>query len=819
MARVHEHTVNIAAPLTMVSAIPLAMQGDAEADELRIRVVKDKDEADMTGYSVGGYLERADGKRVALTGTASDSLVTVTLNEACYRVEGSYKAFVRLSKENGEKMTLFYFAGRIENEGDGEIVIDESTLPSADELIDMIKDIDEQLERLDTLVNEAEATITQSGAAQVRAVEAKGAQKLEAIEKAGDNEIAAVAGKINELNAASAQAQAAIENKAANALASIPEDYKEIDEEVKSLKETKADVIMDESPKAASHELHAQDGKLGVTLYGQTTETGTGDKSPDNPYTISGVDATDIHVGSKNLLCLTGRTEGQAGAYANTTLRNYETDKYYVGVTRNNYSNKPSMSEWTIFEGGITVNGNSGGYGIGFPVRLLPGVIYTVSFNGDGIAHVGYYDKNGKIIGHQDGANTKQFTPPNGTDIAVVVLTNRTAGTAVTFTNVQLEVGSTSTPYEPYTANVITPALLPDGAPLMGNGTVCDTIENYVLSGCDKRIVLTGAASEDWVMWYSSATYRAYKLKSAPANLEADASGIRHIRTSRFPAVTDAKAYNGGESCCAISDDGFVGIGFKVADYPAIENNVDSLRAYLATNPLTVFYRSTDYTPEKDLRVCKVTRNWKHVQPNTTNRWVKMEGVASFYCASIVKGDAVPHYISHFKYYRTYAEWFAAAKAGEEYASNITSGVLYISTKNDMTVEEFKTWWATLEPVDVWWKIPAPEVYYTDPLPLRKPSGIMPVTVTGSGETAVSYPRDTKDWGKNAATVMIGAAESGMTATQNYASGAFIVNKDTLTLYRATKAIANGETITPGTNCAATTVVEQLANLYTLLNA
>ena len=87
------------------------------------------------------------------------------------------------------------------------------------------------------------------------------------------------------------------------------------------------------------------------------------------------------------------------------------------------------------------------------------------------------------------------------------------------------------------------------------------------------------------------------------------------------------------------------------------------------------------------------------------------------------------------------------------------------------------------------------------------------------GDTSIVYCADTKDWGKGASVALIGATENSMVATKNYSSGDFIVNKETLSMYRATKAIAKGETITPGTNCAATTVVEQLAALYNLINA
>ena len=183
MARIHEHTVNIAAPLTLVSAIPLAMQGDAEADELRLHVVDGRESADMKGYTVGGYLERADGVRVMLKGSVTADMVEVKLQEACYRVPGAYKAFVRLTKTTGEKMTLFLFAGRIESEGDGEIVDEENTLPSVEELIAMIEEIDRAIAGANTARDGANAAATRADAA--------AAEALKAAENAGRAEKAA----------------------------------------------------------------------------------------------------------------------------------------------------------------------------------------------------------------------------------------------------------------------------------------------------------------------------------------------------------------------------------------------------------------------------------------------------------------------------------------------------------------------------------------------------------------------------------------------------------------------------------------------------
>jgi len=57
---------------------------------------------------------------------------------------------------------------------------------------------------------------------------------------------------------------------------------------------------------------------------------------------------------------------------------------------------------------------------------------------------------------------------------------------------------------------------------------------------------------------------------------------------------------------------------------------------------------------------------------------------------------------------------------------------------------------------------------------------------------------------------MIAGVEAEYKATRNYTSGdLFVVGS---TLYRATASIANGGTITPGSNCAATTVADELAS-------
>lgn len=120
-------------------------------------------------------------------------------------------------------------------------------------------------------------------------------------------------------------------------------------------------------------------------------------------------------------------------------------------------------------------------------------------------------------------------------------------------------------------------------------------------------------------------------------------------------------------------------------------------------------------------------------------------------------------------------------------------------------------------PLEIVYEIATPEEIQLSPYQLSTLKGINNVW-SSTGETTLSYIADTELWSKASQTSMIGAVEPGMVASKNYAAGDFIVDQAAMTLYRATAPIAKGEAIKPGTNCTATTVVEQLAALYSLIN-
>ena len=95
---------------------------------------------------------------------------------------------------------------------------------------------------------------------------------------------------------------------------------------------------------------------------------------------------------------------------------------------------------------------------------------------------------------------------------------------------------------------------------------------------------------------------------------------------------------------------------------------------------------------------------------------------------------------------------------------------------------------------------------------LTKPGLTDPVDVTVLNDNADIIDQAIYEASQSGGAAMIeSSVEATTTSAHAYAVGDhFIYNN---TLYAVTAAIAVGDTITPGTNCAATTVMDELANV------
>lgn len=281
--------------------------------------------------------------------------------------------------------------------------------------------------------------------------------------------------------------------------------------------------------------------------------------------------------------------------------------------------------------------------------------------------------------------NKKIITLPRDTRVTLRVVSRD----AITISNIQIEPGSTATDYEPYLATTADLPLLPDGSPLMEG----DAVENWVRSGCDVRKVISSADD---------------------LTLEGFDASANVVYSDTVAAITVA----------------------------------DGVITTALTYPTTVYYRSTDYTPEKDLRVCRVVRKKGYIKltgeetPSfiTTNGPLQLNYNLPSYSAN----DNLEK-CSHFKF---------SSSAATNNSFDVYSNAFYLRfdineyPDIDHAVEYVTQQYAAGTPLTATYTLATPETYMTDPLPLLPPAALESdtVTVSGSGETEVTYAHEPKHY-------------------------------------------------------------------------
>ena len=228
-------------------------------------------------------------------------------------------------------------------------------------------------------------------------------------------------------------------------------------------------------PVAALEDVSPTGALRRAAVLGATAETGSGDKGPDNPYTLAGVQPTKVTVCGKNLLPVTRSTPVTQGGITLTPLEN--------GLLK--------------LSGTCTANNNCPVFGTQ-PVRLDGALTATVQVQSGTAEFVGYnlVQYNGDIGGLTlVNMKTKEHHFQR-TCMASGFNIRMDAGTVFNdyVFGIQLEKGDTATPYEPYTGQTIT---LPALEPLYGDGTVND--EYDAVSGVEirrwKQVVFDGTES------------------------------------------------------------------------------------------------------------------------------------------------------------------------------------------------------------------------------------------------------------------------------------------------------------------------------------
>ena len=184
---------------------------------------------------------------------------------------------------------------------------------------------------------------------------------------------------------------------------------------------------------------------------------------PFEPYEnlcpISGWDSANVSRTGKNLFDV-NRTQGtpdpSTGDYS-TSPRKMDTSHFYVGLRPDNYYYPTNVSSWSVSDGAVSVVGANNAYGIGFPVSVKPNTSYCFSSvaSGNPYIGVGFYDAEWHYVSaiNNDGNTTLNFITPYNAAYAVIILRSTDTSVGTTWTNIQLELGSTASTYEPYSGS------------------------------------------------------------------------------------------------------------------------------------------------------------------------------------------------------------------------------------------------------------------------------------------------------------------------------------------------------------------------------
>ena len=215
-------------------------------------------------------------------------------------------------------------------------------------------------------------------------------------------------------------------------------------------------------PVAALEDVSPTGALRRAAVLGATAETGSGDKGPDNPYTLAGVQPTKVTVCGRNLAAnprFNAADQFSPCVYADCELQpnTKYTISLYVPAGEAYYTNE----------------------------NLFVKVVYLPVSNG------GIYSAVVTTKPTISNTDPKQYAAGKGWILLKVQSGTTASGNA---RDLQIEFGDTAAPYEPYTGQTITLSAL---EPLYGDETVCD--EYDVVSGVEtrrwKRVVFDGTES------------------------------------------------------------------------------------------------------------------------------------------------------------------------------------------------------------------------------------------------------------------------------------------------------------------------------------
>jgi hypothetical protein len=342
-------------------------------------------------------------------------------------------------------------------------------------------------------------------------------------------------------------------------------------------------------------------------------QSGSGDPSPSNVRAISGWTGCNITRCGKNRLPITANMEIKSvnTGYNNTLPRDTTPGILYPNISANNYwlGTKTYAFVQEVQNGGLTFQSNDGAYGAGTFVPVIPQMTYKISYtdvNSKVQMRIGYYDINGYFTGtHRIIGNGEAFTAPGDVYNAIIVATPKKDyyNQLITISNLQVELGSTVTTYEPYTGSTIPIDWTTEAGTVYGgyvdlvNGEVVEewggvTLNSSMypyISGTSYR----GTTCTD--AWFDASTY-AWGYTTSYASLPAGNSCSDKLKLSNnaiwgspdlYPWCYTLNSYN--QIHCV-----FVNSVVGITDEDTNSEVKEKIKAWIDTNPIVIKYKLSD---------------------------------------------------------------------------------------------------------------------------------------------------------------------------------------------------------------------------------
>ena len=276
---------------------------------------------------------------------------------------------------------------------------------------------------------------------------------------------------------------------------------------------------------------------------------------------ILGWDSLTVEQRGKNLLNL-ARTSVITSPHS---ARDFAENQVWVGLSFNNYLNTNRITDYEITDGAITVDCNSVAYGVAFPISCKPNTAYIVSWESESAnaaVGIGYYKKDGTYISYTGtSTNVRTVTTPNECEWFTVCFAPNAIDVAAPYSNIQLELGSTASEYQPF--NPLSRSISISLGQTVYSGTV------DVVTG----VVTVTMASSDLgsFNWQSSSASvgRAVETTTAPAKTGVPSNVKANILCSAYKTDVNDNIARGITGICVnrfgyikIQDASFIGMTF-----------------------------------------------------------------------------------------------------------------------------------------------------------------------------------------------------------------------------------------------------------------